>query len=144
MKAVKSVSIFFLITCCCISCTTIVHETLQIAIQNRTDDNLHITLYPKGDIGGLYPECEGCGGHRDTQFVLPPNNDGRNDLNDVIFYTVDLEIAPGTLASQAFDSIYIRTANEDSVIIKFTHEKVTGYSENLFSDNSTWDFEVVE
>ena len=148
MKAVKYLSIFFLIAYCCISCKEDVHETLQIAIQNRTDYNLYLTLYPKVLIdSGTYPICKGCdgGGYQRTEFVLRPNNDGIYSWNEVILVTMeDFKIEPYALASQAFDSIYIHSANEDHVIIKLTHEEVTGYSENIFSENSTWEFEVRE
>jgi len=75
------------------------------------------------------------------EFVLHPNNNEYNDWNEVIFSSCDLKIDPYILASKAFDSIHISTAN---AILKFTHEKVTGYSENIFSENSTWDFDIRE
>lgn len=140
---ISIVSIFFLITCCCTSCKEIEREELQIIIQNRTDNPIHISLYPKGDIGGLYPICDGCGGHKTTEFALNPNNNDRYYWNEVIFTTSDLNIKPYTLAAKVFDSIYISTANKDNVIIKFTHENVIGYSENIFSENSNWDFRML-
>ena len=42
-----------------------------------------------------------------------------------------------------FDSIHISTKNKDNVI-RFTHETVTGYPENLFTENSTWDYKIIE
>lgn len=113
-------------------------ETLQILIQNKTDGPIFITLYPKGDIGGLYPICEGCGGYIETKFDLSPLNDR------LLFYTYDFNTEPYTLAAKAFDSIYISTVSTDKIIIKFTHEVVTGYSENIFTENATWNFKIEE
>ena len=143
MKTVKYSGIVFLIACCCISCKETIYEKQQIVIQNRTDSLIHITLFPKGTIIGMtYLPCEGknCGG-KSMEFVLHPNNNEYNDWNEVIFSSCDLKIDPYILASKAFDSIHISTAN---AILKFTHEKVTGYSENIFSENSTWDFDIRE
>jgi hypothetical protein len=138
------VGIFFLMICC-ISCKEKVRETLQILIQNETDSPIHVTLYPKGDIGGLYPMCEGCGGYKKTEFTLSPHDD-RSYYNweEVVFYTNDLNIEPYTLASKAFDSIHISLPDKDNVTIKFAHKNVTGYSENIFSENSSWDFRIVD
>ena len=138
MKKVKYLAIFVFITLCCLSCKR-ESELLQIIIQNKTDSPIDITLFPKKDKGVLYPVCDGCGGHKQTEYALEPNNEARFD--DGIFYSSDLNIKPYILASNAFDSILISSA--DNVII-FTHDNVTGYSENIFSDNSTWDFEIVE
>jgi len=132
---------------CCISCKETVREELQILIQNRTDSSIHITLYPQktaSTTSNLYPVCEGCGGHKSTNLDLYPNNDNLYNWNEVLFYTNDLNIKPHTLASKVFDSIYISSINKDDVIIKFTHKNVTGYSENIFTENSAWDFRVVE
>jgi len=145
MKAVKYLSIFFLIAYCCISCEETVNERLQILIQNRTDSSIHITLFPQKAFTGMtYLPCEeqDCGGQM-MEFVLHPNNNGSFNWDEIIFSTHDLKVESYTLASKAFDSIYIRRANEDNVI-KFTHEKVTGYSENIFSEKSTWDFDIRE
>ena len=140
---IRIVGIFFFITGCCFSCETPVHEELQILIQNRTDSPIDITLYPKGDVGGLYPVCEGCGGHGLTEFSLSPNN-GMYEWKEAIFITGDVNMKPYTLASNAFDSIHIRLANKNNITIKFTHETVTGYSENIFSEDSTWEYKIVE
>jgi len=134
--------IFFLTVFCCISCKQTVREELHILIQNRTNDTVHVTLFPKEDIGGLYPVCFGCGGHKLTKFDIYPIT--FYDYDNVIFTTHDLDINPYILASKAFDSIHISFANKEDVIIKFAHESVTGYSENIFTENSTWYFEIVE
>jgi hypothetical protein len=137
--------IFNLLTCCnlLISCKENESEFMQIFIQNSTDSLITVTLFPVADIGGLYPICDGCGGHKETEFTLHPNKEGEYVWNEILYYTKDLDIKPYALISHAFDSIYISFANKESVIIKFSHNNVIGYSENIFSEDSTWDFEIV-
>lgn len=119
------------------SCVKKVGERLEISIQNRTDSVIRVTLYPKviyhTDSHPYYPTCEeGCG-QLSPEFNL--------SHHEAIFSTGDLSIKPYALASKAFDSIYIRVESKD-VTIKFTPESVAGYSENIFSDSSTWDFKT--
>ena len=136
------------IACYCTSCEETVREELQILIQNRTDSPIYITLYPKAeylsDGCNLYLHSDIGSGYVNTEFSLDPNEDNRRLVwKEIMFITSDLNIKPYTLASKVFDSIHISSANIDKVI-KFTHETVTGYSENIFSENSTWDFIIVE
>ena len=142
MKSTKIILAIILITCCCISCKEKVSENLQISIENRTDCIIHVKLYPKVAWSeSIYPMCENCGG-LDSEFILyAPKNQIHFDYR-LLYFTSDLNIKPYTLASNVFDSICIKTSNNDSILIKFTHKIVTGYSENIFSENSTWDFEV--
>ena len=141
-KALKCLAVFLLITCCCVSCKETVHETLQVLIQNRTDSVIHISLYPKGYNGSCYYAYEGSGGCRESIFDLPPYSDeGNNWWSEMIFASLNLNIEPHSLILREFDSIYISTT--DNVII-FTPEKVTGYTQNIFSEQSTWDFELKE
>ena len=133
------IGILFLIALCCISCDCkeTVNESLEIFIKNRTDSLIHVRLYPKGKPTlTFYPMCEGCGGHLTTGFDLRQNNER------VLFKSGDLNIEPYALAAKSFDSIHIVLKN--NVILKFTIETVTGYSENIFTENSTWDFRIEE
>ena len=137
MKAVKCIAVFFLITCC-LSCIKTV-ESLEIIILNRTDSVLYISLYPK-EGPGSYRKSDRGSGWSYTEFTLRPNNDYSIDWDAVLFHSSDLNIEPYKLASKMFDSIYISLTNKDNVIIKFTPEKVNGYSENIFSEASTWEY----
>ena len=124
------------------SCEETVRESLQILIRNRTDNLVHVTLYPKGDTtGACYIPYEIGGGGKIPKYDLLPINKEHVGGDELIFESRDLAIKPYTLALREFDSIYIRTA--DNQII-FTHESVTGYSENIFSEDSTWDFQIGE
>jgi len=142
---ISIVGIFFLVACCT-SCGETEREELQILIQNRTDSPIHISLYPNDKyltpLDGFVATDVG-GGGRDTEFSLSPNEGNRYVWGEVVFTSSDLSIKPYILASKVFDSIHISTENIDKVI-KFTHETVTGYSENIFSENSTWDFKIIE
>ena len=137
---VKTICIFFLIACCCISCRkTTVREEVQIFILNSTDDTIHVTLYPQKTASTTpysYPVCDdgGCG-YQQTKFYLPSNN------RKYLFISKDLSVEPYTLAVKAFDSICMSSTDK---LIEFSHENVIGYSENIFSENSTWDFSIVE
>ena len=148
MKSKKIISISIIgilfIACCCISCKKRESERLEILIQNETDSIIHVKLFPKKIMtSNIYPMCEGCGGI-ETEFNLHAPNDRLNDNKRTLFLSSDLSVKPYTLATIAFDSIHISLTNKDNVIIKFTHDNITGYSENIFTENSTWDFKIIE
>ncbi len=48
---------------------------------------------------------------------------------------------PCDLVDRIFDSIFIYI-NETT--LKFSPEKVIGYTENLFTDDSNWEFEIID
>ncbi|MDR2926681.1 MAG: hypothetical protein LBV41_00525 [Cytophagaceae bacterium] len=132
--------IFF---CTCNPCRNVdahtVKEDLQIMIQNNTDSLIYISLFPPQDKldGGIFYRFSDIGsGFHLTEFDLPPNSD------DILFYSGTLDAKPYTLMSQLFDSIHISFPDRSNTIIRFTHETVTGYSENLFSPNSSWNFRI--
>jgi hypothetical protein len=112
-------------------------EELQILICNQTDSLIHINLFPHLDKldNDIYYRCSDIGGgFHLTEFDLSPNRD------DILFYYEVLDIKPHSLTSQLFDSIHISFPDSGNTIIRFTYESVTGYSENIFSENSTWSF----
>ena len=131
-----------------------VKESLQILILNKTDNIMYVTLYPKEEYrsGKLYLKSEG-GGYQHSEFTIFPNSQNYK-WEEVLFVTGDLNIEPHTLAAKVFDSIYISSIKEapkpgmpainDSVIIKFTHENVSGYKDNIFLENSIWEFSIYE
>ena len=146
MKIIKNLryflGIFLLPVFFCISCAREPeYDGRDIFIQNQTEDTLFLSLFTKRDIGGLYCLCEGeCGAHRDTEYVLPPNPEGKNRhwYSECIFITSDNNVHPSKILLNVFDSIYISTANKDRTLIKFTSKKFTGYSDNIFSESSAW------
>jgi len=144
----KKLIIILVVISVCTSCKDkeTVREELQILIQNRTDSSIHITLYPKAEYqsGKLYLQSDIGSGYNHSEYSLWSNNEGYYNWDEVLFVSGDLSIEPHILAAKVFDSIHISSSNKDSVIIKFTHENVTGYSENLFSENSMWEFRMYE
>ena len=140
-RLIESILLISILACCCISCRCkeTVNENLQVLIQNGTESTIHVRLYPKVKSGQLYPICEGCGSKKMTEFTLYSPN-----WNEVIFTAGNLDIEPYTLAAKAFDSIYISFTNKNNIIIRFTPETVTGYVENIFTENSTWTFRIEE
>ena len=142
-KILISIALMFV----CISCKETARETVQILIQNRTESSILITLYPKteylSDGCDLYRHSDVGSGYVPAEFYLSPNHEEYYEWGEVLFVSSDLEIKPYTLAAKVFDSIHISTANKNE-LIKFTHENVTGYLENIFSESSTWDFRIEE
>jgi len=68
----------------CISCQNWSHELIEVVyiiIQNRTDDDIFVTLYPKkmgtNDTYPLYPMCKDCLeiGQKEPKFRLFPVED---------------------------------------------------------------------
>jgi hypothetical protein len=117
-------------------------EYLSIEIESRLDNDLRVTVFPKETKPGnpgLYPAGVG-GGFSATEFFmhLGYTQDNVTFPSETIYKTDDLNLAPFKLALNIFDSIHIALKNEDRVIIKFTHEGVIGYSENIFSEKSAW------
>jgi len=141
----KNTLIWFFFLFVFASCEEEVNETLQILIQNKTKNSFDVILYPKSEYlkGNLYRKSDEGTGYTDTKFTLPPKIEEYFDWNEVIFKSKDLNIKPHLLTEKVFDSIYINRENEERIII-FTKEGVKGYSENIFSENSTWNFEIVE
>jgi len=141
MKTLKNAGIIFLIVFCFVACNRPTNS-LQILIQNQTEDTIHVRVFPTGGFWGSYPMCFGCDRRLSTTFDLCPNTFGQFGLGSrILFQSDDLRIKPYVLATQAFDSIHVHLAGR---ILRFTHETVTGYSENLFSENSTWEFKIEE
>jgi len=141
----KNILIWFIFLLVCFSCKEKPYETLQILVQNRTETFLYITLYPKTEYlaGSLYHNSDESGGYTNTEYTLSPNIEGYSDWSEVLFVTGNLDIEPYQLAKTVFDSIYI--SNEDKgYTLRFTHDNVTGYQDNLFSESSTWDYEMLE
>ena len=121
-------------SCYCISCTKESKNSSRILIQNRTNNTIRVIMYSKSSC--YYGGNESCY-HSDVEQLS--NKSGSVEWSEVKYVTRDLDIVPHTIVSDKYDSIYIITS--DNIII-FTHDKVTGYSENIFDENSTWDFKM--
>jgi hypothetical protein len=128
------------------ACKQELSESKQIFIQNKTDDFIQVKVFPKAEYlsegGWMYRVSDRGSGYRGFEFNLSPRDEWRYEWGEVLFSSGDLNIEPYALAVKVFDSIHISMA--DSIIIKFTPNTVIGYSENIFTENSTWDFRLNE
>src|SRR5665647_2207743 len=109
----KLISLLLLICLFC-SCKEKNSHQLQILLKNDVGSKITVTLYPKDEFmaGYYYDFC----------------------------ITDDLGIEPYALSGHVFDSIHIRFNNKFEPGIKFSPLEVTGYPENLFSQNSNWTY----
>jgi hypothetical protein len=138
VRIMRKLVLVILIIIVGISCKEKTTYQLQILIKNKTNNPLTVKLFPKIEYrsGDLYDFSKIGGGHRNTEFQIESN------LEMEIYITNNLTVEPYHLARQVFDSIHISTFNETLHEIKFSTLQVRGYSENLFSENSNWTFEL--
>ncbi len=139
IKPIKEVLLFailLLIT----SCNEEIRYETQINIENNTNYNIEVTLFPKSEYvhGTLYKFSDIGGGYNPIIFISNPNSE------NYLFITKNMDIEPYMIAQNIFDSIYVKLDNEVQTEIIFKLDTVVNYSENIFSPNSHWDFEKVE
>jgi hypothetical protein len=110
---------------------------MVILIENTTDSELTVALFPKPDYldGSTYRYSElGNGDYSSTTKTVEPSND------KIIYISTNLNQEPHYLVSKVFDSIYI-TSNELNLEMKFYPDTVIGYSENLYKPGSSWNYQ---
>jgi len=109
-----------------------------LKLENKTNNKISIKLFPKKEYShiDMYRFSDGSNGYRDTKFEIAPNQFA------YLYNTGNIDQEPFELASEIFDSIYITTYIEDEIIMKFYHDSVLGYSDNLFNKSSHWNNEV--
>lgn len=120
-----------------ISCRKETTYQMEIILQNDSDSELDVTLFPKSDYicGHFYNYSDFFDDCADTTFILEINDDKS------LFLSSNLNQTPFDLVSKIFDSIYINPLNGNQAVMKFSSNKVVGYPENLFDSNSTWVYE---
>jgi hypothetical protein len=115
---------------------------MQILIRNETNSKQTIQLFPKSN----YLKDD-----RDDLYMysdLSNGDFGDKDYNieegesNSIFISSDYKLEPHELALKVFDSIFIIPFNENKTMMKFYPDSVSGYSENLFNENSIWLYEL--
>ena len=138
LKSMKQFAVFFLLICFLFSCKEKVTYQMQIMIRNETDSIMSVKLFPKSEfiLRDLYDYSEIGDGYRKSDFQISKGDETE------IYISVDLNKKPYVLASQIFDSIYSVANGNRQMEIKFTPDKVVGYSDNLYNKNSEWIFEV--
>src|SRR5574344_2117084 len=124
------------------SCTTITNKETAIYIENATSDVISVMLYPNVEYQNYrdwYNASDYSGAFSPSNFQLTNSNEqvGDDQENEQeLFRSKGLAIEPYVLAQEIFDSIYVTLA--DGRVIKFRHDTVIGYSDNLFSKESAW------
>jgi len=131
----KLISIFLLI-CLFSACEEKKPHQLQILIKNDVGSKIKVTLYPKAEFvaGYYYDFCSFISGYKNNVFDIEAGKE------EILYITDDLGIEPYALTAQVFDSIHITFNNYFEPGIRFSPLGVTGYPENLFSQNSNWTY----
>lgn len=120
-----------------VSCKEDTTYQLQVFIKNDTAGKVKVRLFPNEKYmnGSLYDFCDFGGGYADTTFVLEVNE------QQSLYISSNLNQKPNELTSLIFDSIYVKSY--DGVeLVKFSHEKATGSTPNLFKEESEWSYEL--
>lgn len=114
---------------------------MVIQIRNSTTDSLNVNLFPRQDLSKneiCYKSSEIDGGYSPKNFTLYPNE------SNYIYISKNISIKPGELMKEVFDSVFIESVIKSNHQIKFYHDSIAGYSENMFSSESNWAYEFNE
>jgi len=123
-----------------VSCTLKEEDISQIMIRNGMDVSIDVSLYPKKKYlneDGIQYIVQDVGAYAPTKFSLSSSQ------NAILFTYSNSDIKPYMMVTNVFDSIIISFKDKNESL-RFTHNDVTGYSENLFSDNSNWNSEIIK
>lgn len=133
----KRLGIVFLLICLFFSCEEDTTYQMRILIKNETNSLLIVSVFPKSEYmsGHLYDFGIG-NGYRHTEIQL------EIDSEIELFTSEDFKKKPFIMATQVFDSIRIIPFNEIKTEMIFSADTVIGYSENLYSEESVWKYEV--
>lgn len=125
---------FLILMCFLLTSCESSYDQVQILLKNNYNKEMYVTLYPKKEFtqGNLYSFSSIGSGYRETTFSIEPG------IEQDLYTTDDLGVKPYVLVSMAFDSIHIALMDLSNPEIKFSADKVIGYSENLYSENSSW------
>ncbi|HET6558671.1 MAG TPA: hypothetical protein VFG54_15230 [Prolixibacteraceae bacterium] len=134
MKNLLIVMIALMLMASCKKDTT---YQMQILIKNNTDNTLKVTLFPRTKYmdGNLYDSSDIGGGYAQTTFDIESNS------QEGLYISGNLNQKPYNLAKEVFDSIRIISDQNETGMMRFSNDQAVGYPDNLFSDQSTWDFE---
>ena len=86
-------------------------------------------MYRTSDIGE---------GYNYTKFAIHTNS------KEVFFTSKNINQQPCDLLSNVFDSIHISINNENQHVIKFSKDAVIGCPENIFTQNSIWEYDIID
>lgn len=138
----KTYFILFLIVIILQSCDKSITE-IRIILKNESKHSLDIELYPKKEYlnGENYRFSKIGSGSQPCTFTLETYTT-KEPVIKVLFTSNDLNLSATDLAQQVFDSIRVVLKSEPSTILLFTHEQARAYSKNLFTDASSWSYEL--
>jgi hypothetical protein len=111
---------------------------MQLVIENQTEENIRIQLFPKAEYmhNGMYSYNDFGSSYRNTILELEMNREIE------IFISSDLNIKPWLKAAEVFDSICISDLAEEKYKLVFSATKHLGYPENLYSEDSSWEMKL--
>jgi|WetSurMetagenome_2_1015567.scaffolds.fasta_scaffold20890_3 hypothetical protein len=137
-STITRVAITLLLLSLSISCKEKTTYQMQILIKNETNSILTIKLYPKSAYmsGEHYDFSAIGGGYQKTESQL------EIDTELLLYISGDINQKPDAVASQVFDSIHVISADESKAELKFSPGTVIGYSDNLYDDDSEWNYEL--
>lgn len=132
------IELFLLLSLQLYSCSEDTSYQMQLVIENKTDSNISIKLFPKNQYlhNDLYKFCDFGSGYRATTIGLEEN------CEIEIYISSDLNIEPYLKATVVFDSIHVSGIEGEVNEIKFSTDMVIGYEENLFSEESIWEMKT--
>ncbi len=139
-KIIKNQLILFLLFIFITSCKEKTSYELGLLIKNNTGDNINVNIFAKGEDlpKGLYPISDFGGGYYKSFFELYSKD------SKYIYCSDNLKQKPFDLVFKIFDSIHIRSVKDDKLLIRFLPDTVIGYSENIFSVDSKWNYEIID
>lgn len=131
-------------TCRKDNCPGTFHE-LHISMGNRADHDLDVKLYPNSRyaVGNDYIPGTFGSGYKESAFSIEASGAITWFNSELLFYTHDTLIDPSRLLRQVFDSISISVKDSMATRILFTHDSVSHYLVNPFTDSLLWTFQVV-
>jgi len=133
--------IFLLLILFLVSCNEETQYRTEIILENNTNYNIDVTVFPKPDYAfheNGYKAWDDDGSYSSNNFIIKAN-----DFN-WLFVTKNMDIEPYQFINNIFDSIHVVINNEFQTKIIFKPNTVINYPDNPFSEDSQWNFEVVE
>ncbi len=146
MKKKSSFLIFFFLLVAILSCDK---ETIRmyIFIENNTNKNIEVILFPKAEYlstdGNMYCFESNGSGYNPCTFEL-----GYDSLNQItnyhLFISDNIGLSATELLNTVFDSIWVNVPSDgDSVHLSFSPKGASGYIQNMFVEDSAWEYEIV-
>ena len=121
------------------SCKEKTEYEMDLVLENSTENSITVELFPNSKYkhDDMYRTSDIGEGYNFTKFTIFANS------KEVFFTSKDINQQPCDLLSNVFDSIHISINNESQYVIKFSKDAVIGYSDNIFTENSIWDYEII-